>query len=466
LISSLVSVLVLLVLCAGLVGLEFSLISSQEDELEKAKSGNRFGADSAISALTNLQRSLDTIHLLRTFFTFLLAIIGTKFLSKILGFSLRGLSPDRFSAGGGGSLEELGMSLLLLVISVLLFSATHLFLGHSLAKAVALKSPERYLRVCSPFLGALGLFVAPILFFAERFRSFLSSLFNLQVPERIISSAELDLIIEKTEGHVQLDEDDEELIQGVVGFSRKLVSEVMRPRSDMIAIDSEASLAEVVEVIRESGFSRFPVYSERVDNVVGVLLARDLMKQFSSLLSECKSKDVAEDASKTFSVSQVIREPFFVANDIPIDDLLKEFKLRKVHLAVIMDEHGGVDGLVTLEDLIEEIVGDIFDESDPEEIEIVEHEDHLELDGGVSISEINERFKVDIPEGDYDTIAGYLMARLGRMPEEGDRVGILSEERVNGDSNGTSSGPKAFLEVSKVDSNRIQLIKLFGLEPV
>jgi CBS domain containing-hemolysin-like protein len=225
-----------------------------------------------------------------------------------------------------------------------------------------------------------------------------------------------------TQGHEQgvVEEDEREMIHGVFEMSQTVVREVMTPRIDMVAVPVDASLDQLLEVIVGEGHSRLPVYEGTIDTVVGVVLAKDVIP----LLADRDRDDLA------FDVRRLMREPYFVPDTKPVDDLLAELRLQKVHLAIVLDEFGGTYGLVTMEDLLEEIVGEIDDEYDIAEPEFAATpEGDVLIDGGALISEVNERYGLGMPEEDFDTIGGYIFGALGRVPEPGDAVGPLGAER-------------------------------------
>jgi putative hemolysin len=244
-----------------------------------------------------------------------------------------------------------------------------------------------------------------------------------------------------TQGHQQgvVEEDEREMIQGVFEFSDTVAREVMTPRIDMVAVPLDITLDELIEVVVQEGHSRIPVYEDTIDNIVGILLTKDLLL----LLAD------PQRPRSPFHVGSLMREPYFVPDTKPVDDILAEFRSAGVHLAIVIDEFGGTYGLLTLEDLLEEIVGDINDEYDVEEPEFstTPEGDYL-IDGGVSISEVNERFGLEIPDADYDTIGGYIFGALGRVPVPGDRV----EDVGNG------SG--VLLEVEEAEDRRVTLVRL------
>jgi len=277
------------------------------------------------------------------------------------------------------------------------------------------------------------------------------------------------------------------MLRGIFGFSDTIAREIMTPRTDLVAISRNASFDEVMSCVAETGLSRFPVKGEEIDNIVGLLLVKDLFRFIPQRPGE---------AVQGFSVAGLMREPFFIPGTKPIDELLNEFKRRKVHMAVVLDEHGGVDGVVTLEDVIEEIVGDIYDESDePAHDLVVEENGDVIVDGGMLVADLNDRFSFAIPEGDYDTIAGFIFTSLGRMTKVGDQIVISTSGAVHtngadaalnpaeitaeGAQDAAESGngradhdeanadlPKSVITVEKVESNRIEMVRLKNLLPV
>jgi putative hemolysin len=245
-----------------------------------------------------------------------------------------------------------------------------------------------------------------------------------------------------TSGHQQgvVEVEEREMIDGVLELSETVAREVMTPRIDIVAVPLDVDLERLVQLVVAEGHSRLPVYRNSIDNIVGVLLAKDLLP----LLTHGAEFDDA-----TFDVVRLMREPFFVPDTKPISEILGEFRRTSVHLAIVLDEFGGTYGLVTLEDLLEEIVGEIRDEHDLEEPEFARTPDgDVLIDGGASISEVNERFGLHIPEEDFDTIGGYIFGALGRVPEPGDRV------------DGVGDDPGVALDVEETEDRRITRVRL------
>jgi magnesium and cobalt transporter len=203
------------------------------------------------------------------------------------------------------------------------------------------------------------------------------------------------------------------MIAGVFDLVHTSVRQAMRPRTDMEAVERNWPLDKVIEVIRRSGYSRLPVYEEDLDHIVGILLAKDLLEFF--------------DGQTPFSIDAAMREPFFIPETMRVDILMKALQERKAHLAIVVDEYGGTLGLVTLEDLIEEIVGDIFDEFDQNQMaEVVQAtaEGRLSVPGDMPITELNERYHLSFPEDDYITVAGLVLAALEHVPTVGEHVQV------------------------------------------
>jgi putative hemolysin len=229
-------------------------------------------------------------------------------------------------------------------------------------------------------------------------------------------------LIEQGSDDASGDDGHDQMLQGILQFRNTLAREVMTPRPDIVALSVDASRDETLAMVAEEGHSRLPVYDGTIDQVVGVLLIKDLLGWL-----------VRDDGTAPFDLRMLIREAHFVPDTKRIGELLAELRTRKVHMAIVLDEFGGTEGLVTLEDLLEEIVGDIYDEHDELEADFtVLPSGDVSIDGGASISEVNDRLGLDLPESDYDTIGGYVFGELGRVPLAGDAVALngVGELRV------------------------------------
>ncbi|HEV2149051.1 MAG TPA: hemolysin family protein [Longimicrobiaceae bacterium] len=256
---------------------------------------------------------------------------------------------------------------------------------------------------------------------------------------------EIRMFVARSSEQGVVEEDEREMIHGVFEFSDTVAREVMTPRTEMAAVPADVSLEALLDVVVAEGHSRFPVYEGSIDSIVGVVLTKDLFPLL-------RGRDAA---AGPFDVRAIMREPYFVPDTKPVDDLLAEFRQQGVHLAIVLDEFGGTYGMVTMEDLLEEIVGDINDEHDVAEPEFAATpEGDVLIDGGASISEVNERFGVALPEEDFDTVGGYVFGALERVPVVGDVVAVPSGEG------------EMELRVEAVDERRVSMVRLARRAPV
>ena len=207
-----------------------------------------------------------------------------------------------------------------------------------------------------------------------------------------------------------LEEDERQMIRSIIKLDQTVAREIMVPRIDVVALDANSSLLEVVRTIIEHGFSRIPIYEETIDNIVGVLYAKDLLRLWGK-----------DDAS--VDLRQIVRKAHFIPETKRVDELLQEFRGKRVHMAIVVDEYGGVAGLVSLEDLMEEIVGEIEDEFDAgtPQIERLSPTEVI-IDARVSIDQLNETLSLDIRGKDFDTIGGFILDRLGKIPVPGNEI--------------------------------------------
>ncbi|WP_303720420.1 hemolysin family protein [Malonomonas rubra] len=226
------------------------------------------------------------------------------------------------------------------------------------------------------------------------------------------SEEELHDLIDASEQNGIIDEDEGDMLQSILELDETIVREVMVPRTDMVCADSEEPLSEVLAAILKSGHSRIPVYKENNDNIIGLVYAKDLLRFWGKPMDQIR-------------LSDVLRSPYLVPESKLVSDLLQEFRQTRVHIAIVIDEYGGTSGLVTIEDLIEEIVGDIQDEYDLEDDWLIEEPDGTVLvDGRLNIEEFEEFFEIEVAREKFDTVGGYVVEHLGHVPPAGDQIKI------------------------------------------
>jgi CBS domain containing-hemolysin-like protein len=241
-----------------------------------------------------------------------------------------------------------------------------------------------------------------------------------------ITEDEIRHMVDVAEEEEEIEEGERELIHSVFEFGDTVVREVMVPRPDMITARSDETLGQVLEMIIEAGYSRIPIFEGDVDNIVGVLYAKDVLKRLHE-----------SESNEEMTVSTLARAPLFVPELKKVAELLREMQQQRVHMAIVIDEYGGTAGLVTIEDLIEEIVGEIVDEYDQEEPLVEPIDDRtIRVDAKMSIDEVNELLGVELPDEEWDTVGGLLFGLMGRVPVQGETVTfdslLFRAERVTG----------------------------------
>ncbi len=210
-------------------------------------------------------------------------------------------------------------------------------------------------------------------------------------------------LIDAGEEEGLLSEDEGEMIQSILSFRDTVAREIMVPRTDAVIVSADTSIEELLQLIIENGHSRFPVYSENIDNVIGILHVKDLLSSWKQEHLDLKS---------------VLRTPYFIPETKKISQLLRELRDRKSHMAIVIDEYGGTAGLVTIEDIIEEIIGEIHDEHDADEdLMVATNEGDLIVDARLEIEKLAEHFNMQVPEGNFESVGGFITSLLGRVPQ-------------------------------------------------
>ncbi len=317
-----------------------------------------------------------------------------------------------FDAMGGGWARAAGV----LAGTALLMAAVSVAIPHAWATFAG----GRFLMTAVPVLVALRYVLWPVI----------ATMQALGEPVRRLSGAEQsrvengeevrqEILQAASEGRAEgaVNAEEAEMIEAVVEFSEIQAGQIMTPRTDVFALPADLPWEQACEKVFDAGHTRVPVYQQDIDNIIGVLYAKDLLQYVH--------------AEQPASVREVMRKPFFVPETMTLDKLLREFKARKVHLAVVLDEYGGTAGLVTIEDVLEEIVGNISDEYDRPEPALMNRLDGqtAEIDGRLHIDDLNDAMQLEIPEDeDYDTVAGCVFSELGYIPEPGEQVTIDGAE--------------------------------------
>lgn len=399
-------ILLLVMLNAVFVAAEIALVSIRPSRVEQLVDEGRGGARRVRRLTADPGRFLAVIQLAITFIGFLA--------SAFAGVSLAASLADLLAAAGLGRGPASAIGLLVVTILLSLFT---IVFGELVPKSLALAHPEAFaLRLSAP-VDLLGRAFRPLVAMLTAATRAISGALGTKVnAEAQITVDELRLIVERGGEQGILEAEEEQMINAVIELGDRHLHEVMVPRVDIVALQADASFDVAIDLIVDGGHSRVPVYETSVDEVMGILYAKDLLPFLKS------------DATDRPPLRTLLRAPVFVPESLSIDDLLHEFQRRKVHMAIVLDEYGGTAGLVTIEDLLEEIVGEIQDEYDTEE-PLVERlgDDRARVDGRASIDDLLEIWdmRAELEDQDeYDTVGGLVYHRVGRIPRVGDVIPV------------------------------------------
>src|SRR5216117_666289 len=403
----LAAVLVLVAANAFFVAAEFALVAARRTRIEEMiRRGDR-KAKTVQQALQDLYRQLSAAQLGITVASILLGYVAEDTVAHLFREWFAGLPPalDFLTRGGIAS-----------IVAVAIISFLHVVFGEQAPKAWAITYPEKTSRWIARPLILFSWITRPLTdalnWSANRVVRLLGIRGTTAELERIHSPEEIRMLVAQSRRRGGLDAGDARMLEGVFEFSEKTAREVMTPRTDMVALPLDLTLEEAADQVAVAGRSRYPVYHETLDDVVGLVHAKDILAGLRS--------------AKGGRLQAVLRPAVFVPGTREVEDVLADMKRQKIHLAIVLDEFGGTAGLVTMEDLLEEIVGQIYDEYDrpTAELRAAPGGTAPVLPGATPVREVNEAYGLELDEKDYTTIGGYLFGALGRLPKVGDRVAV------------------------------------------
>lgn len=401
-------VLAILILAnAYFAATEIAFISLNDAKIEKqAKEGSK-KAKQIKKMLREPSKFLATIQIGITLAGFLSSAFAADAFADDLAPVLEGVIPL-------GLTVWRNISIVLITIILSYFS---LVFGELVPKRLAMKNSERIAFGTVGVVKTIAAITAPFVKLLTASTNGISKLFGITATdEETVTEEEIRMMVDVGEEKGSIKEEEKELINNVFEFNDKVVSEIMIHRKDIYAIDINSDISNILKDLDEYKYSRIPVYEENIDNIVGMLFIKDLLANVNK--------------KEKVKISNLLREAYFVSESKPINELFKDLQRNKHQLAIVLDEYGGTAGLVTMEDIIEELVGNIFDEYDEEEKEFEKIDDNtFMISGSVSIHELRKILNVEIPEGDYDTLSGYLIELLGRIPEDNEKP-VIETKRV------------------------------------
>lgn len=396
---------ILLLINSIFVAAEIALVTVRRSRLQQLSEEGDERARRVLRLVGQPGRFLAVIQLGITFIGFLAAAYAGANIARGLASWLAEVPALRGSA-----------DVIALLVVTLAVSLAAIVFGELVPKTLALAHAERYALALSRPVDLLGRLLAPVVWLLTALTHAITRILGVrEIAAERITSEELRILVERGGEQGTIEAEEKQMIGAVLELGQQHVHEVMVPRIDIVALPEDASLGDIVTTIVREGHSRIPVYESSVDNIVGILYAKDLLPYL-----------VGEDEPPP--IRKLLRTPLFVPESMLVDDLLHSFQGRKVHIAVVLDEYGGTAGLVTIEDLIEEIVGEIQDEYDEEEPLIVSLSDEeVRVDGRAPVDDLLDHFEVTLTGEDrdqYDTVGGLIYHRVGGVPRVGDVVDV------------------------------------------
>jgi putative hemolysin len=393
---------VLILINAFFAATEIAVISINENKVRKqAEEGDKKAA-MMLRLAESPSDFLSTIQVCITLGGFLASAFAASNIASRITRSL--------VAGGFTLLSEQALGTVCMIVITIILSYFTLVLGELTPKRIAMQNPEKIARLTSRVIIIVQVIFKPIVWLLSVSTNGLLRLMriNPHPDKNIVTEEEIRLMVDIGGEKGTIQEDEREMIENIFEFNNITAEYVMVHRMDVVAIHVEDSFEEIIRTIRESGLSRFPVYDEDIDDIIGILNTRDFLMN-------------AHDEHQK-SLRELLRPAYLVPETVQADVLFRDMQKQKVHMAVVVDEYGGMSGIVTMEDLIEEIVGNIYDEFDPsEENEIVKVGDNLwRCDGSVELETLAEALEVELPlNEEYDTLGGMVFSCFNTIPEDG-----------------------------------------------
>ena len=422
----LLAVAILVALNGFFVAAEFALVSVRKTRIEELVNKGDRRAKRVFQALEHLDTYIAATQLGITMASLALGAVGEPAVERLIEPFFRFL-PEKAQYFTSHSVA--------IAIAFSLVTALHIVFGELAPKSVALQKPDGTALMVT---GPLNLFLAifrPFILVLNATGNFVTRRLGLEAATEhgsVHSVEELELLVHTTREAGEIDEQQELMVSGVFDFKDTIVRKVMTPRPDITAIDIETPTGEILRVVAASGHSRLPVYEDNLDNIVGLIHVKDVLQ------------DVA-DGSMDASVRALMRPALFVPESKRASFLLSELRRQKIQLAVVRDEYGVVSGIVTIEDLLEEIVGDILDEYDQEEHTLTKVSEGVWIvEGSVLLEDLSELLEVEFPSDEADTIGGFVFSLSGHQPEQGEAVEFP---------------PYRFL-VEQTDGKRVQKVRI------
>lgn len=393
--------LILILINAFFAASEMALVSINDNKLRLLAEGGDNKAKAVQSLLTEPSRFLATIQIGITLSGFMASAYSARSFAGIISDAILHLHIPV----SRNVLEMLSTALITIILSYFT-----LVLGELVPKRLAIQKAEEISFIAAGPISFLSKLTAPFVKLLTLSTNLIVRLFGLDphAEEEEVTEEEIRMMVDVGQERGTILETEKVMINNIFEFDNKTVSDIMTHRTNIVAIPADYSLQEAVRLANTEKYTRFPVYEENMDHLIGILHIKDLFQYMEN------------GQEQRFNLRELAREPFYVLESSRIDQLFKEMKKNKVHMAIAIDEYGGTDGIVTMEDLLEEIVGNIFDEYDDAEMDIEEiiqiNDTEFLMSGTADLDDVEDALKLELPTEDYDTLSGFIMGQLGYIP--------------------------------------------------
>ena len=406
--SQILFLAILIFLNAFFAASEIAFISLNDAKVEKqAREGNK-KAKSIQNMLEDPSKFLATIQIGITLAGFLSSAFASESFAKRLAPVLNNLIPN-ISIGVWTNVS--------IVIITIILSYFTLIFGELVPKRLAMKHYEKISFATIGLIRTLSILSAPFVKFLTFSTNIVSKAFGVSGEDQeTVTEEEIRMMIDVGEEKGAILKKEKEMLNNIFEFNDKIVSEIMVPRTQIVAVDINSSISEVIDELSEDfRYSKLPVYDETIDEIKGIVYVKDIL---------------VSQKNKNTKIKGLVKEAYYVPESKLVNELFEELRKNKKQIAIIIDEYGGTAGIVTMEDILEEIVGEIYDEYDEveEKYEKID-ENTYRFSGSIAIYEVEKILDISIPEGDYDTLSGYLIEELGRIPDDKEKV-IVETEKV------------------------------------
>lgn len=393
-------IILLIFFNAFFAGNEIAFISLNDAKIEKMSKDGSKKAKKIKEMLVNPSKFLATIQIGITFAGFLSSAFASESFASKLAPILYKIIPQ-INLGTWNAIS-------IILITIILSYFTLIF-GELVPKRLAMKHSEKIAFATIGVINGISIIASPFVKFLTFSTNIISKIFGVsETDEEIVTEEEIRMMVDVGEEKGIIDAEEKNMINNVFEFNDKIVSEIMVPRTEIFAIDMEMTIAEVIEELAEDlRYSRIPVYEESIDNIRGIVYIKDIL---------------ISTKNKNTKIKKIMKEPHFVPETIAVDELFEDLRKNRKQIAIVIDEYGGTSGIVTMEDILEEIVGEIFDEYDKIEKNVEKIDANtFRFFGNIAIYEVENLMDIKIETGDYDTLSGFLVDKIGRIPTKKDK---------------------------------------------